>query len=155
MKLAFLAIPLACMGLAGCVDTTGPAPVHTPPPVAQAQVERGTIIAVRQVAVRTGPSDRQTAGTLLGAAAGAILGNQIGEGGGRTAATIVGAGAGAYVGSQIAKDGSGGVAYHNAWTVRLRSGRQVTIVQDTGRLYVGAHVRVVWQGNNSAYIERL
>jgi uncharacterized protein YcfJ len=41
------------------------------------------------------------AGTLLGGAAGGLLGNQVGEGRGRTAATIGGAVLGAVVGNQV------------------------------------------------------
>lgn len=43
--------------------------------------------------------DRNIVGTLIGGAAGAFLGNQIGDGGGRTAATIGGTLGGAYLGN--------------------------------------------------------
>jgi uncharacterized protein YcfJ len=46
---------------------------------------------------------RSVAGTLLGGAAGGVLGHQIGGGHGKDAATAVGAVGGAYVGNQVAK----------------------------------------------------
>lgn len=43
----------------------------------------------------------QTAGTLIGGAAGGLLGSTIGQGGGRTAATIIGAVGGSMIGSSV------------------------------------------------------
>jgi uncharacterized protein YcfJ len=54
----------------------------------------------RQVQVH---DDTRAARTLLGAAAGGLLGNQVGGGSGKKVATVVGALAGAQVGSQTAK----------------------------------------------------
>ncbi len=52
-------------------------------------------------------SGNSTAGTLIGGAVGAVLGNQVGSGGGRAAATVLGAVGGAVVGNQIAKNRDG------------------------------------------------
>jgi len=46
---------------------------------------------------------KRVAGTVLGAVAGGVLGNQIGDGKGQTAATVVGAAAGGYAGNQVQK----------------------------------------------------
>ena len=48
-----------------------------------------------------GQGQKQTGGTLVGAAAGGLLGSQFGDGAGKLAATAIGALAGAYVGNQI------------------------------------------------------
>ena len=48
-----------------------------------------------------GMSQNETTGTLLGGAAGAVLGSQFGKGDGRTAATAIGAIIGASVGREI------------------------------------------------------
>jgi len=48
-----------------------------------------------------GQGQKQTGGTLVGAAAGGLLGSQFGGGAGKLAATAIGALAGAYVGNQI------------------------------------------------------
>lgn len=66
----------------------------------QAQTVRmGTITSIRYVKIE-GDS---TAGTIVGAAAGGLLGNQIGSGSGRTAATVGGALAGGVGGSYAGK----------------------------------------------------
>lgn len=147
MKLAYLVIPLACGLLAGCVENQ-PQPTYYQPSVQQSYVRIGTIVGVRTVAVSNTNQNNETAGTLIGAAAGAVIGSQIGEGGGKTAATIVGAGAGALVGNQIAKQNTAQVTYRRAWTVRLDQGGTLTILQDSNRLRVGERVRVVGRGNN-------
>ena len=49
-----------------------------------------------------GPTKQDT-GTVVGAVAGGIIGNQVGRGGGRVAATIVGAAIGGIVGSEIGR----------------------------------------------------
>ena len=50
-----------------------------------------------------GMGDQETAGTILGGIAGAVVGNKFGKGGGNTAATAVGAVIGATVGRNIGK----------------------------------------------------
>lgn len=49
-----------------------------------------------------GPSNADT-GTVLGAVAGGVIGNQFGRGGGRVAATMVGAVAGGIIGNEIGR----------------------------------------------------
>lgn len=51
--------------------------------------------------------DRSLAGPLLGGAAGAIVGNQVGRGSGNTAATAVGGAVGAVAGDRVSNPGSG------------------------------------------------
>ena len=48
-------------------------------------------------------SENETAGTIIGGIAGAVVGNQFGKGSGRTAATALGAVIGATVGSNIGR----------------------------------------------------
>ena len=48
-----------------------------------------------------GMSQNETTGTLVGGAAGAVIGNQFGKGGGKTVATAIGAILGATVGREI------------------------------------------------------
>lgn len=51
----------------------------------------------------TDSGQKQTAGTVLGGVAGAVLGSQVGGGSGRIVATAVGTLAGAMIGSEIGK----------------------------------------------------
>lgn len=81
-------------------------------------------------------------GTVVGGAAGGLLGNQVGGGRGRTAATIGGAVIGALAGNQIEKQmGAGNVLYRI--NVRLDDGRLATVTQ-TGlnNLQVGMRAQV-------------
>ena len=50
-----------------------------------------------------GAGPKETGGTLVGAAAGALLGTQFGSGTGQLAATAIGALAGAWMGSEVGK----------------------------------------------------
>ncbi len=45
----------------------------------------------------------QTGGTVIGAGAGALIGNQFGKGSGKVAATVIGAVVGAYLGNRIGR----------------------------------------------------
>lgn len=74
---------------------------------------KGVIKEVREVEI----GDNGT-GTVIGALAGGLLGNQFGKGNGKVAATVVGAGAGAYAGNQINKD----------------KGQELTIVLENGTM---------------------
>ena len=88
-----------------------------------------------------------TAGTLIGGAVGAVLGNQIGGGSGRAAATVLGAVGGAVVGNQIAKNRDGsynsptGSVYRIS--VQTESGQWRSYeVATPGDLRVGDRVRI-------------
>ncbi len=65
-----------------------------------AYVEYGRVTQV-EVLNSGAPASQGTAGTLIGGVAGAVIGNQIGSGGGRAAATVLGALGGAMVGNRI------------------------------------------------------
>lgn len=107
----------------------------------QAQTVRtGTITSIRYVKIE-GDS---TAGTIVGAAAGGLLGNQIGSGSGRTAATVGGALAGGIGGSYAGKaiTSKQGIEIQ----VRLDEGGTVSIVQQENPrepFAVGERVRVL------------
>jgi len=55
------------------------------------------------LAACTDSGEKQTAGTIIGGVAGAVLGSQVGGGSGRIIATAVGTLAGAMIGSEIGK----------------------------------------------------
>lgn len=65
-----------------------------------AYVEYGRITQV-EVLNSGAPANQGTAGTIIGGVAGAVIGNQIGSGGGRAAATVLGALGGAVVGNRV------------------------------------------------------
>ncbi|GAA4424784.1 hypothetical protein GCM10023090_18750 [Acidovorax lacteus] len=92
---------------------------------------------VQQAAPATG------VGAVAGGVLGAVVGNQIGKGGGRTAATVLGAVGGGYVGHQVEQRTRTQTAYRIA--VRMDDGslREFTRSQPYA---VGAAVRVDAQG---------
>ena len=61
----------------------------------------GTVIDLKTVTVK---GDSSGAGAVLGGIAGGVLGHQVGSGRGNTAATVVGAAGGAYVGNEVEKN---------------------------------------------------
>jgi surface antigen len=65
----------------------------------------GALLAIALMLTACGPdASKQDTGTVLGAVAGGVLGNAVGQGrGGRAAATIVGAVVGGIVGSEIGR----------------------------------------------------
>lgn len=89
----------------------------------------------REVAVQTAPTQGNNAGGVLGALAGAALGNQIGGGSGRDIATA----AGAVIGYQVGRGDPhpGGVAYRTVCEsvpVTMQRGETVTF-RYRGRLF--------------------
>jgi len=88
-------------GLSGCATSSNPAPVtySSVPPGDAASY--GTIDSIQIVQVGSGTSG---VGAVTGGLVGALLGNQIGSGGGRTAATVAGAAGGALVGNKVEAD---------------------------------------------------
>ena len=91
----------------------------------QAQTVRtGVVTSIRMVKIEGGT----TGGALVGAAAGGLLGNQIGSGSGRTAATVGGALLGGAAGSHVGQSVTSkqGVEIQ----VKLDRGGSVSIVQE-------------------------
>ena len=156
----------AMLAACGTVDPYGPnnypgnAPVGSYPstypstsayPAATANmVEYGRVSNIELVqAPQAGYNNggNSTAGTLIGGAVGALLGNQIGSGSGRGAATVLGAVGGAVVGNNIARNRDG--SYNSASgavyriSVQTDNGQWRSYeVAATGDLRVGDRVRI-------------
>lgn len=82
-------------------------------------------------------------GTVIGGAAGGLLGHQIGGGTGQTVATIGGAVAGAVAGNQIEKRAGSNTQTVYRVNVRLDDGRMASVTQSQiGNLRVGDRARV-------------
>ena len=88
------------------------------------EVRTGVVTSVRMVKIE----GSSTGGTLVGAAAGGLLGNRIGRGSGRTAATVGGAVLGGAAGSHAGQaiNSRQGVEIQ----VKLDRGGSVSIVQE-------------------------
>jgi outer membrane lipoprotein SlyB len=106
----------------------------------------GTVESIRTVELKGNPTG---VGAVAGGLTGAVVGNQIGRGNGNTAMTILGAAGGALAGNEIEKN----VKRHYSYrvTVRMDDGSFRTVSQSNApSVAVGAHVRVV----NGAVIAR-
>jgi outer membrane lipoprotein SlyB len=98
----------------------------------------GTITAINATEVKGQGSGL---GVVAGGVTGAILGNQIGNGNGRTAATLLGAAGGAYVGNEIEKNTKTTTRY--AITVRMSDGSYRIFHRSTlPQFAIGQKVRV-------------
>lgn len=126
-----------------------PAPAQTvaqaepaPPPVCG---DCGVIAAVQERRVN---GQAGVVGTLGGAAAGGLLGNQFGKGKGKTALTVVGALGGALAGREVEKRVDAKTVYEVTVNMDDGSTRTLTVSSLNG-LGVGSKVKVV--GNNLQY----
>lgn len=103
----------------------------------------GTVEAIEHNV--TAGRDHGTAGAIIGAVAGGVLGNQVGKGDGRKLATVAGAVGGGFAGNKI---GTGGGS--ETYTLRLRMGDgSVTnmTVADASSIREGDLVQVDGNGN--------
>jgi len=110
-------------------------------------VQFGTITSIRSVNIQ----GDTTAGTLVGAGAGGLLGNMIGGGSGRRLATFGGAVAGSAIGSHAGQSLSSRRGLEIE--VRLDGSRQrMSVIQEVGRyenFNVGDRVRVISGGGRT------
>jgi len=108
---------------------------------------------VTDVAVVKIDGDHQLGvGTVLGAAAGGLIGHQIGGGAGRDVATVLGAIGGGLVGNALQNrefDRRAGQQF----VVHLDNGASITVTQPAGAgVYVGDHVRVEGNGREARVV---
>ncbi|MGH8785931.1 MAG: glycine zipper 2TM domain-containing protein [Cupriavidus necator] len=150
----WLIVPVAAAAvLAGCAApynsgyNTGynaPPPGYQTPSTSQApagSVYYGRVESIEPITSTQGSSG--ILGTVIGGAAGGLLGHQIGGGRGQTAATIGGAVVGAVAGNQIEKRAGSNTQTAYRVNVRLDDGRMATVTQSNlGNLQVGMRARV-------------
>jgi outer membrane lipoprotein SlyB len=105
----------------------------------------GVIASVQDVRQK---GDAGVVGTLGGAAAGGLLGNQFGHGKGKTAMTVLGAVGGAFAGREVQSQVTAKTVHQV--TVNMDDGSQRTVTVDSlNGLGVGSKVRV--QGSSLQY----
>lgn len=98
----------------------------------------GTVESIRAVELR---GDATGLGAAAGGVTGAVIGNQIGRGHGNTAMTILGAAGGALTGNEIEKNMKKHYSYRV--TVRMDDGSYRTVSQATApTVAVGGRVRI-------------
>lgn len=119
-------------------------PSTYPNTVTNNMIEFGRVSNIELIAANSAPRGNSTAGTLIGGAVGAILGNQVGGGSGRAAATVLGAVGGAVVGNKIAQNRDGSYD-SNVYRISVQTDNgqwRAYDVSATGDLRVGDRVRI-------------
>ncbi|CAN5884025.1 hypothetical protein BH11PSE8_BH11PSE8_18760 [soil metagenome] len=119
-----------------------------PQRVAQAQPERARPVAsnrlgeVRHIEeIRTRPKGSGT-GAVIGGVLGGLVGNQFGHGGGKAATTVLGAAGGAVAGNNIERNRNEGVSGYRV-TVQLDNGQSRTFQESRlDGLRIGDRVRI-------------
>jgi outer membrane lipoprotein SlyB len=137
-----LALPLA---VAACAPPQSGNLVNANQAQVAQTVSFGTVVAAQPVTVQGTNPAGDAAGTLGGAAVGVAIGNQIGGGSGRDVARVLGGVAGAAVGNRAANAAT--LQQSTEWTVRLDSGRSVSVIQASPTFGQGQRVQVI-QGRN-------
>ena len=122
IKMAITAITL--LALVGCANE----------PITVLRTEHGKIINEQTEQVE----DTSALATIGGAAAGGILGNQVGGGTGKTLATVAGAIAGGAAGHQLSKK----TITHYLYEVKMDNGERFLLETKTKRYRIGSTVVV-------------
>ena len=140
-----VAATLAACGTTTPVATYPTYPTTTVTTVPVAGVEYGRVTNIEFMpAGSTMSGGPNILGAVVGGAAGALLGNQIGGGSGRSAATVLGGVAGAVIGSQVARNQQG-MTTAPGYRITMMTDQGMTRVYEvpaTGDIRVGDRVRV-------------
>ena len=146
----FLCLAIFPIFLMSCAQESLTGDTYTRGEAGQPQtVNHGTITSIRNVRLEGSDSGR-VGGTVLGAVAGGLLGDQVGGGSGRRAARVAGAAGGGIAGSHVGQAATARQGLEIE--VRLESGNTVSIVQQASqreRFEVGDRVRVLDTGSRA------
>jgi outer membrane lipoprotein SlyB len=152
-----MAFAVFALALAGCASGLGSNSYERAEVGAMARVDEGVVVGSRAVTIE-GSRQGSSLGTVAGAVIGGMVGHQFGGGSDeRAIGAAVGAVGGAVAGNAIGKSATEHQGY--AYTVRLKSGELVSVVQGGDMLIPngapvlierGERVRVIPQGA-SAY----
>lgn len=126
MKLFITAAMVAStLMLGACATRTDSRPVYVEN---SERVQYGIVESIAYVKAR---GESSGGGAIVGGIVGGVLGHQVGSGRGNTAATIVGAAGGAIIGNEVEKNQN--VSDRIEVKVRLDSGAQVFYTQENPR----------------------
>lgn len=132
-------LPAALSGKSDGNAVESPGAVPAPRMAAAPCPNCGVVDAIRTVELR---GDASGVGAVTGGVAGAVIGNQFGQGRGNTALTILGAAGGALAGNEIEKNMKKRHAYRV--TVRMDDGTYRTLSQSQPpSVAIGDKVRIV------------
>ena len=134
-QLIISALIASTLMLGACATQTDSRPVYVED---SSRVQFGYVEGIAFIA---GPGTSSGGGAIVGGIIGGVLGHQVGSGRGNTAATVVGAAGGALIGNEVEKNRNAGERIE--LRVRLDTGATVTYTQDSPRDFAnGDRVRV-------------
>jgi outer membrane lipoprotein SlyB len=132
------------LALGACATNTPTPATSSYPQSTNVYTQYGVVQSIELVSQDTASTSGIGAGAIAGAVVGGILGHQVGSGSGNTAATVLGAAGGAYVGNQMEKNRQG-TQQVNAYrfNIRLNNGTYQSITQTSSDdIRVGDRVQI-------------
>lgn len=135
----------AVMALGACANTNTAAPAASNyPQPTNVYSQFGVVQSVELVSQDAANPSGIGAGAIAGAVVGGILGHQVGGGTGNTAATVLGAAGGAYVGNQMEKNRQNPQQANTyRYNIRLNNGTYQSFTQaSSDDIRVGDRVQI-------------
>lgn len=135
---------VAVLALGACATNSAAPAASSYPQSTNVYTQYGVVQSIELVRQDNANPGGIGAGAIAGAVVGGILGHQVGGGTGNTAATVLGAAGGAYVGNQMEKNRQG-TQQVNAYRfdVRLNNGTYQSITQtENDDIRVGDRVQI-------------
>jgi outer membrane lipoprotein SlyB len=140
-QLIIVTMIAATLGLGACATRSNSDPVYTSSDAQR--VQYGYVEEINYVQGRSSGSGTSGGGAIVGGIIGGVLGHQVGGGRGNTAATVVGAAGGALIGNEVEKNRDAGGVDRIEIRVRLENGARVTYTQENPRDFrTGDRVRI-------------
>jgi outer membrane lipoprotein SlyB len=141
-KAAASLVAVLALGACGNMNTAAPV-ANTYPQSTNVYTQYGVVQSIELVRQDVAAAGGIGAGTIAGAVVGGILGHQVGSGTGNTAATVLGAAGGAYVGNQMEKNQATQQVNAYKLTIRLSNGTYQSLTQtSTEDIRVGDRVQI-------------
>jgi outer membrane lipoprotein SlyB len=135
-------VAVLALGACGNMNTAAPAATNYPQNT-NVYTQYGVVQSIELVQQNVAPNSGIGAGTIAGALVGGILGHQVGGGSGNTAATVLGAAGGAYVGNQMEKNQATQQVNAYKLNIRLNNGTYQAITQSSADdIRVGDRVQI-------------
>lgn len=135
-------VTVLALGACGNMNTATPA-ATTYPQSTNVYTQYGVVQSIELVQQNVASNSGIGAGTIAGALVGGILGHQVGGGTGNTAATVLGAAGGAYVGNQMEKNQAKQQVNAFKLNIRLNNGTYQPITQSSvDDIRVGDRVQI-------------
>ncbi len=150
-KVLIMTLSAASIMLSACTPKLGGDDYSTSGAGEISQTFKGTIIAMRPVAINNNPNGSLGAGAVIGGLSGALLGSTIGGGKGRLVTGVLGGLAGGGAGQLI--ENKMGEQQGTEYQVQLDRGDVITLTQgEEPKMAVGQRVLVIQSGKDRSRV---